>query len=112
MKWFYSNSISMHCIVKMAKLMFHRKFFALLLIHFVIKVLKSKVQQSLYELLCVPLLSPFSCESCDNTVFLLNQAQAGHRLVCTWFLRIALSAHVSMCVCMCVFVYVCMYVYP
>ena len=34
----------------------------------------------------------------------LNQARAGHRLACTWFLRIALSANVGMlaCVCVCV----------
>ena len=37
----------------------------------------------------------------------LNQERTGLWLVHTWFLRIALSANISMCVCLCVYVCVC-----
>ena len=42
-----------------------------------------------------------------ESIWFLNQVRAGHRLACTWFLKIDPVQIVSMCVRMCVFVCVC-----
>ena len=49
----------------------------------------------------------YTVYSVENNVYvhyvILNQAHAGRRPVCTWFLRIVLSVSVYVCVCVCVF---------
>ena len=47
-------------------------------------------------------MSAWFLDSEPSTCFLLNQARAGCRPACTWFLEIVSSTNVGVCACVCV----------